>query len=789
MLVRILTRWLCLLSCWVGYAVAAQETLPATQPLSSQADRSARMVAGIDKFLLHETDTAAKKREQFWQRDFSSPEAYEASIATNRAHLRKLIGAVDRRLPVSSFEAVAGTSGPTNVAETDGFTVQAVRWPVFEGVFGEGLWLQPKGEPTARVVAIPDADETPEMLVGLSPGLPPERQFARRLAEHGCEVLVPVLLDRQDTWSGSEAIHRFTNQPHREWIYRQAFELGRHIIGYEAEKVLAAVDCFELESFKATNKTARIGVAGYAEGGLLAFYAAALDPRIQATLVSGYFDSRQRLWREPIYRNVFGLLVEFGDAEIATLITPRTLVVEHSPVPRIDGPPAPRPGRNGAAPGRLATPDYDSVETEFERARTLLKVKQNKAFDQLHLICGNEGMETGPASDRALLAFLHGLGIRAKQVRPPATTLADSRNGFDPTERQHRQVKELEAYTQKVYRESEPARSEFLWKQLKASSAAEWAAARVEWKERFWNEVIGRFPSPTLPLNAHSRKVLDRPQWTGYEVTLDVFPDVVAWGYLLVPRNIPSGERRPVVVCQHGLEGLPNSVFNEDTSSEDFKYYKAFGARLAEQGFVVFAPHNPYKGHDNFRALQRKANPVQKTLFSVITAQHERLLEWLGQLPFVDAKRIGFYGLSYGGTTALRVPAVLDGYALSICSGNFNDWVRKNTSLDSPTTYMTLGEYEMPEFDLGHTFNHAEMAALIAPRPFMVERGHNDPVGVDEWVASEYAKVKRLYDQLGLPDRTAIEYFDGGHAINGVGTFDFLHRQLAWPKAAESSPH
>jgi len=30
-------------------------------------------------------------------------------------------------------------------------------------------------------------------------------------------------------------------------------------------------------------------------------------------------------------------------------------------------------------------------------------------------------------------------------------------------------------------------------------------------------------------------------------------------------------------------------------------------------------------------------------------AQHERILEWLGQLPFVDSKRIGFYGLSYGG--------------------------------------------------------------------------------------------------------------------------------------------
>ena len=37
----------------------------------------------------------------------------------------------------------------------------------------------------------------------------------------------------------------YTNQPHREFIYRQAFEMGRHIIGYEVEKVQAAVDEFE----------------------------------------------------------------------------------------------------------------------------------------------------------------------------------------------------------------------------------------------------------------------------------------------------------------------------------------------------------------------------------------------------------------------------------------------------------------------------------------------------------------------------------------------------------------
>ena len=76
------------------------------------------------------------------------------------------------------------------------------------------------------------------MLAGMAPGVDAGAQYARRLAENGCEVLVPVLIDREDTWSGIPGV-RMTNQPHREWIYRMSYEVGRHIIGYEVQKVLA----------------------------------------------------------------------------------------------------------------------------------------------------------------------------------------------------------------------------------------------------------------------------------------------------------------------------------------------------------------------------------------------------------------------------------------------------------------------------------------------------------------------------------------------------------------------
>ena len=127
----------------------------------------------------------------------------------------------------------------------------------------------------------------------------------------------------------------------------------------------------------------------------------------------------------------------------------------------------------------------------------------------------------------------------------------------------------------------------------------------------------------------------------------------------------------------------------------------------------------------------------------------------------------------------MRVPPLLDRYALSICSADFNEWVWKTTSVDSKYSYMLTNEYDMIEFNFANVVNYSELASLIAPRPFMVERGHSDTVAPDEWVAYEYAKVRFFYTtKMKMQEKTAIEFFDGQHTINGKGTFEFLRRHL-----------
>lgn len=757
-----------------SFAIKAQHPFPFTsEPLTEQTDFSAKMVAGVDRFLTGETNRIQKERPGLWNRDFSSVPAFQQSIASEYKLLAARVGlAEDRVAPqlqiLTNLHARGLKAFKIDLA---GCSISAIRWQVLDGLCAEGLLLQPKGKIRARMVMVPDADVVPEVLAGLQQA--PDAGFgaAQQMANAGFEVIIPVLISRGDRYSGNKSLNMFSNQTHREWIYRQAYEVGRHVIGYELEKIFSAIDWLESRN-KLEGNNLLIGVAGHGEGGLLSLYAAALDQRISSTLVSGYFDAREKLWQEPIYRNIFGLLTHFSDAEIAVMAWPRPLIVEYAKGPEISGPPAVTDDRSGASPGIITTPGFTGSQAEFNRAKALEPAGQN----HLQWI-GGTATAVSPFSPAALKAFAHGLKVELPAQFSLSPHQVRKSEWVDPEQRQERAVREMEAHVQRVVAICHRTRDEHVWLALQGDTAAQRPVKTVLRKEL--GAVLGELPVPTVPANPKARLLKETDKWTSYEITLDVFnPDVFVWGILVVPKGIKPGEKRPVVVCQHGLENLPEDVVNEDTASDAYKVYKAFAVKLAERGYVTFAPHNFYRGGEKFRVLQRKANPIGLTLFSVITAQHRRIVEWLGQQSFIDPARIGFYGLSYGGKTAMRVPALVEGYALSICSADFNEWVVKTTTVDYPFGYVYTNEYDMDEWDLGHTFNYAEMAALIAPRPFMVERGHQDMVSIDELVDFEFARIRRHYDELGIPENVRIEHFVGPHSIHAVGTFEFLDNHL-----------
>ena len=717
------------------------------------------MLSGAHRFLDRKLAETLVRRSNHWEKGLSSPKNKEAFLDDNRLELARILGVTDERISFEAPSLTATTTRSAKVATGSGYEIFAVRWPVLKGVFGEGLLLRATGrKPVANVIAIPDADQSPEDFAGLTTKIAPSGQFARRLAESGCQVVVPALVGRNVRVQSERRKH--IKMSDREFLHRSAFLMGRTLQGFEIPKVLALVDWFERE------KSTRIGLIGWGEGGMLTLQAGALDTRVDAVCVSGQFGPREDMWREPLERNLFGFLNHFGDAELASLLADRALVVEAAKGPEVVI------NSTGAAPGRLITTTLANVRDEFSRA----KILGSSTKSDFSLFTSGDNGKGSPGESQALLKFLQLLSpdghlSKREKTQKTASALPDSKA------REERSFTEIASYVQELVEQSPLVRTSGFQPDL--SSLDAYAKSTVPHRRRFEEEVIGRFEEDLLPLSPRSRKIYDEAKWTGHEVVLDTYPELFAYGVLLVPKNVQPGERRPVVVCQHGLEGRPKDVIEGD-----HRAYHDFAAKLCEKGFVVFAPQNPYLMGDKFRSLQRKANPMGKTLFSLIVAQHRQIVRWLGELPFVDSKRIAFYGLSYGGKTAMRVPALVEGYCLSICSADFNDWIRKTGSTrpgDARYSYPFTSEYEIFEFNLGHTFNYAEMAALIAPRPFMVERGHFDRVAPDEWVAAEYSKIRRLYTRLKIPDRTEIEWFLGPHTINGQGTFRFLDKWLGWP--------
>lgn len=606
----------CILALGLAVAAAAQPNVPSPDP-------ALEMVEGIKHYLMRAT---VQHRE----------------TPLSRERLRSLIGAVDE-LAAPSLELAHPA-----VMQTGAFEVRAARWQVFDGYHASGLYLKPQNGVKCRAIVAPDRNEA-----------------AARLAARGCEVLAVSIIDRDKTYATSEILNRPTGLTHRELVYRMAFPLARHPIGYDTQAILAAA-----RWFRAQNPALPLWAAGEGDGALAVLYAAALDESLEEIWLDAQPRDPRKLHEEELDHNVFGWL---PDTQAAGLIAPRKLHWNA----RVEGP------------------------------------------------------------------------LPALDLRPP--------------DRRAEQIRAIARHIDRLVVRAEPARAARVLKEGPAL------------RKVLWDEVIGRLPAASVPLNAKLTRAYKGDGFEGFDVRYDVHQDVFGYGVLLRPLDLKPGEKRPVVVLQHGLNGRPQWLFQQPPGRAR-DVYSNYGETLVKAGFVVYMPQNPYI-HD-FRPIVRLANPLGLSLYSFILAQSERMLEWLATLPEVDPGRIGYYGLSYGGKTALRVPPLLPQFQVAVCAGDFNDWIRKLVTLDYNFSYVFTVEYELLEWNLAGVASHAEMAQLMAPRPFMVERGHRDMVGVDEWVSYEFSKVRRYYDEAGLGDRTAIAYFNGPHKIDGIEALAFLKKWL-----------
>ena len=284
----------------------------------------------------------------------------------------------------------------------------------------------------------------------------------------------------------------------------------------------------------------------------------------------------------------------------------------------------------------------------------------------------------------------------------------------------------------------------------RVTNACEWSERRREIRGA-WDALLGSWPalvpSPRLEIVASEH----RESFTQHRVRVQVAAEQVLDGYLLVPDG--KGPFPAVFV----------PYYEPETSIGLRGEHRDFALQLTRHGFVSLAVGSP--GGD--ARLPDRAGAVCQPLaylgfiaancHTALAARHE-----------VDPRRIGIVGHSYGGKWALFGSCLDDRYACAAwCDpGIVFDETRGSVNYQEPW-YLGLdaGRTRQPGLvtpDNPRTGAYAELVArghdlhelhaLMAPRPFLVSGGCEDPPA--RWAALNHAVA--VNELLGVRERVAM---------------------------------
>ena len=298
--------------------------------------------------------------------------------------------------------------------------------------------------------------------------------------------------------------------------------------------------------------------------------------------------------------------------------------------------------------------------------------------------------------------------------------------------------------------------------------------ASVEENRQHFVQLMGGWPWPRAELNPCRERLFENDEFTVDRVFLHCFEDVEDDCLLLVPKE--SRGPRAAIIAQHGLGSSPEIACG---LVEDEGVYHRFGMKLARLGYVVIAPRmiGPQQMR---RPLYRKAMLMGERLMGAEMFALSRAVDYLESLTEVDPKRIGMYGLSQGGMSALWLPAVDKRIQVTVISAFFNLRWQKMVVSGGENYTAYIGTDEEDKFFAGQLleFSDSDIASLICPRCVFVEAGKDDKAVYQPMAVEEFRKLEAIYEKLGIGDRAQIELHGGGHEINFAGAVEFLSRHL-----------
>lgn len=272
-------------------------------------------------------------------------------------------------------------------------------------------------------------------------------------------------------------------------------------------------------------------------------------------------------------------------------------------------------------------------------------------------------------------------------------------------------------------------------------------------------------------------------------VRIETEPDVAMTLYVLRPKG--ETRRRPAVIAPHGHgSGGKVSVAGDARDprvAEAIQQYNYdYGVQFAREGFTVFCPdargfgerQEAQSRHDVLASsclwINNMAVPLGQTVTGMWAWDLHRLVDYIATRPDCQPDRIGCAGLSGGGLQTLWAAALDTRIRCAVISGYFYGY-RESLFIQHANCACNYvpGLYAIA--DMG------DLAALIAPRPLLIETGDQDwlngPSGLDN-VLPQVAITRQAYTCLGAPDRLSHHIFHGGHRWNGEQAIPWMKRWL-----------
>ena len=305
-------------------------------------------------------------------------------------------------------------------------------------------------------------------------------------------------------------------------------------------------------------------------------------------------------------------------------------------------------------------------------------------------------------------------------------------------------------------------------------TAADWAKRRTEILA-YWHAAMGAWPPLIAAPKVEYLEKERRDNFTQHRVRIETAPGrAVDDAFLLVPAG--DGPFPAVLVVFYEAN---TGVGRGKAEFRDFAY------QLARRGFVTLS----LGGDPNTYYPTKVACRIQPLSFHAYEAAN--CCTALAKLPNVDPKRIGVVGHSYGGKWAMFASCLHEGFACGAWSdgGVVFDEGRSNVNYWEPwyLGFEPGREQRKPGIPndmnprtgpykklMAEGRNLHELHALMAPRPFLVSGGSEDPP--ERWTALNHAvAVNKL---LGHEDRVAMTNRKG-HSPTAESN-DQLYRFVEW---------